>query len=292
MFDARAPGRLAVVALLFTALLFSLSFIVVKAIELTPASLAVWRTGLGALFLAGVGLVTRSGTLASWAPLAVAGTAYGFEQLVLIEAIQTTSVANVSTIGALLPLVVAFVSPRIVGEAVPLPVKLWAAFAALGVGLVLWTGSRHPAASVRGNLLAAASLALFLVFFLGCKRARADGTSSLTVTAVVLGIAFFVTLPFALGSNAALAPSGLEQWLLVVLLVLGPGNGLFILNWAHSHVSATPAAICLNLVPAFASLWAFVAFDEACGAGQIVGTLVVWAAVSAVARRSGTTTRG
>jgi len=265
-------------ALMLASVVFSWGFVIVKHLELPPATLAFYRLGIGGLVLVVAARLLGASRPARLRTVLAAGLFFGLHQLLYISATQQTSIAIVTLIGALQPLVVALVSHRVVGERPPPSLPFFALLAAAGVGLVVWANRSDPSRSLLGDILALVNVAAFTAYFLMSKRARAEGTQTLTLTAASVCVAMLVVAP-ALWFMDEIVPSRGAQWALLALLALGPGNGHLLVNWAHSRVSAALASLVLTAVPLLASIWAHLVFGEPYGWPHLVGILLVGAAV-------------
>jgi drug/metabolite transporter (DMT)-like permease len=277
----RERGQGAGIAAIVLALVsFSFGFVIVKALDLEAGPIALWRLAIGAGFLVVVAAVLRVPWPRRLLMPGLAGVAFGVHQLLYIEATQRTSIAIVTLVGAMQPLVVAMASRRTVGERVPPALLACSALAVAGVGIVVWASIGQAERTLLGDVLSIANLFAFTAYFLLTKRARQQGAPTLTLTASLLLVALVVVAPVALlgGGRLALAPVELG---LIALLALGPGNGHLLVNWAHERVSAALASLILAAVPVLAALWAYLILGEAFGPRHMVGMAVVVAASEA-----------
>lgn len=257
---------------------FSWGFVFVKAAGLPAPTIAIWRLLIGGVTLLAVAVALRVPWPASPRPVLAAGVCFGVHQLLYIAATQKTSIAIVTLIGAMQPLLVSLVSRRLVGERVPAQLQLWALVAVLGVATVVWASLDDPSRSLLGDLIAVVNLLVFTTFFLVAKRARTEGVHTVALTTGMLLVALIVIAP-ALLLVTPRAPESGRQWLLVAGLALLPGNGHLLVNWAHRRVSAALASLVLAAVPLLASVWAHLVFGEPYGARHLLGMLLVAAAV-------------
>jgi drug/metabolite transporter (DMT)-like permease len=276
--EPREGAGAGVAALVVAVTAFSWGFIIVKALGLPAATIGFWRLLIGATVLVAVALPLRVSWPANWVPVVGAGVCFGLHQLVYIAATQRTSVAIVTLIAAIQPLVVALASRRAVGERVPPALLGWSAVGVAGVAVVVFANLRDASRSLEGDLLAVINLFLFTAYFLFNKRARLEGAPTLTLTAGALAVATVVVAP-ALLWVTPLWPSEDWQWGLVLLLALVPGNGHLLVNWAHRRVSATLASLVLAAVPLLSSVWAHLLFGEPYGPWHIVGMALAAAAI-------------
>ena len=256
---------------------FSWGFIIVRAVDLPAAEVAFLRLLFGGGLLALVALARRTPWHFS-GPVFFAGLCFGLHQLFFIRAAQSTSIAVVTLVQSLMPLLVAMVSQRTVGEKVEGALFGCAVLALAGVGLVVYANRGMPSTTPFALLLCVLNLVSFSAFFLFSKRARFLGAPSLTLTCASLVIAWLFVVPFSVGQLTTAVPA-LWQVGLLAFMAWIPGNGHILVNWAHARVSATLGSIALSLVPVFASIWAHLLFDEPYGLLHVIGTVFTLAAV-------------
>lgn len=276
-----ASGTLAVT---LGATAFSFGFILVRLIGLPPPTLGLYRTLIGAAFLGAIALALKVPRPPTMVPVVLAGIAFGAHQLLFIAATQKTSIAIVTLVGAMTPLLVSMAGPRLIGERPPKALKYYALLAASGVAVVVLANQSDSSRSIEGDLLAVGNLFVFAAFFLFAKRARAEGTHTVALTAWQTAIAAVVIAPALLFVTPRVPSTG-NQWLLLAALALGPGSGHLLVNWAHRRISAALSALVLTTVPVLASLWAYLVFDEPFGPAHFVGMGMVVSAVE-LARRA------
>ncbi len=265
-------------AVLTASTVFSWGFVIVKALGLPAPTIAVARLAIGASVLLVAALIFRVRWPDNLLPVLLAGVFFGAHQLLYIISTQLTSIAIVTLVTALQPLVVSVVSLRTVGEPVPRALRLWALVAVASVLVIVHADLGDPSQTLLGDVLAVVNLFAFTAFFLFAKRARLDGAPTLTLTASIFGTAMLVVLPALLFVSPAV-PMHRWQWGLIALLALGPGNGHLLLNWAHSRVSATLASLALGAVPLLASIWAHFVFGEPYGIEHVAGMLLAMLAI-------------
>lgn len=280
------PGNAGgLVALLVAVTGFSWGFVIVKALPLAPAALAFWRLLLAAGVLSVVALVLRVPWPRHPGAVVAAGIAFGAHQLLYIGATKATSIAIVTLLGALQPLLVSLVSRRVVGERVPRALRLCALLAVAGVAVVVQANLGDDSRSLTGDLLACANVVAFTAYFLFAKRAREQGARTLTLTAASFVAALLVATPAMLveqwvgtPAEGGFLPSA-AVFAGVAFLALVPGSGHLLVNWAHPRVSAALASLVLASIPLLSSVWAHFVFGEPYGVRHVVGMLLVMAAI-------------
>lgn len=273
-----AGDRGGVVAVVGALVVFSWGFPVVKVLPLPVATITTWRLLIGATVLLAVAVARRAAWPRRAGTVVVAGILFGLHQLLFAAAIQLTTIAIVTLASALQPLLVALLSRRTVGEAVPRALVGWSTCAVAGIAIVVQATLGDGARSLPGDLLAVANLFVYTGYFLASKRGREDGAPTLTFTACVLSVALVVTAPALLLGGPA-TPAGGVQWGLLALLALVPGNGHLLVNWAHPRVTVALSSLVLAALPLLSSVWAALLFDEPYTWRHALGMLLVLAAV-------------
>jgi drug/metabolite transporter (DMT)-like permease len=262
---------------------FSWGFVLVKALELPAATIAGWRLVIGALALSFALLLLGPVSRGPRVPVLGAGLCFGLHQLAFVSATHATSIAVVTLVGALQPLLVGVLARRGVPERVRTALYLWSVVATAGVGLVVLANPAEKSRSLLGDGLAVANLLLYSGFYLFSKRAREAGWSTLPLTRNTFAISLLVVAPVWLLAPVRVPPSG-DQWGMLAVLALLPGNGHLLVNWALPRVSATLGSLVLTAVPLLASLWAYLIFHEPYGLPQLAGMALVAAAIEGARR--------
>ena len=290
--DSRNSAGFAAVVLATFA--FSWGFILVKAVRLPAATTACLRLAISAVVLGCWVLLARPGRPSRIGPVFGAGVCFGVHQLLYVPAAQLTSIAIVTVVASLQPLVVSLLAHRFLRERVPLGLVLWSLVAILAVALVVSGSYDDDSRSLLGDVLSGFNLFAFTGYFLFAKRARDQGTPTLTLTWLVALIALGVVLAFvaliSLTRSASVAatplgPGTLElprfawQWLLLAILAVGPANGHLLLNWAHPRVTAAFASLVLSSVPLWSAIWARIVFGEAYGPRHVIGMVLAACAI-------------
>jgi drug/metabolite transporter (DMT)-like permease len=262
---------------------FSWGFVLVKALELPAATIAGCRLLIGAAALSAAALVLRPAGKGPLSPVLGAGLCFGLHQLAFISATHATSIAIVTLIGALQPLLVAVLGRRSIPKRARTTLYFWSVVATAGVGTVVFASPSAQSRSPLGDGLAVVNLLLYSGFYLFSKHARETGWSTLPLTRNTIAISLLVVAPVWLLAPVAVPPSG-RQWGMLAVLALLPGNGHLLVNWALPKVSAALGSLVLTAVPLLASLWAHLIFDEAYGVPQLLGMAMVAAAIEGARR--------
>ena len=256
----------------------------IASIDLPGLAIAAYRLVMAsllyvpALYLSGRRL-RRDAFAASWR----GGLAYGADVATFFVAIHLTSVANATTINALQPLVIMGFAAAMFGERVRIR-QLGAALAALvGVALVAF-GASEGSGSLDGDLVAGVSLFLWAWYFVASKRAR-EQLDTLEYMTTMLLVATVVVTPVALIAGEIGNPVddlGDGRWLWILGVVLLPGSGHFLINWAHAHTRLVTTSLITLAMPVISAGSAAVFLDQRVSGAQVAGMAVVLAALAVV----------
>ncbi len=268
---------------------FAFSAILVRWAGEAPAmTIAVWRTGLAALFLAPVALplaweemweITRR----EWLLIGGAGVMLGLHFVAFIEALFYTTVASATVLVTTSPIILAVLGFVLLGER--LSRRRWLAIAVGVIGAALigygdaggLSGAINP---LVGNLLALAA-ALLVSFYLLIGRVVRKERSWLAYVFPLYVVVAVTTLFTASVSGKPITGFSTEFYLLCTLMAIGPsilGHGSF--NYALRYLPAAVVGLLALVEPVGASLLAVVFFGEVPVGMAIAGMLLVLASVA------------
>ena len=140
--------------------------------------------------------------------------------------------------------------------------------------------------NLRGDLFAVVAMLLFSAYFVMAKEVR-PRIDTFTLQTTIMGIGALVLLPMAaIDAGRVLPPlPSWSQWGWLVLLMIIPGTGHFLMNWAHLHVTLSLTGILMLAIPVLSTLGAWLVLDQALGFVQGLGMVVVLASLVLVVRR-------
>ena len=213
----------------------------------------------------------------------VPGVLFGISTLVGFSSYHATSIANATLIGALQPVLMLFIAPLLFRERSSARQILLAVIALGGIGTVLLGANQSSGASLHGDALALINLGLFTVYFVRMKQVRNKGIHSIALIAGVFCIAAVTVSPWVLLTSHDLGAIHGTDWLSIVGMVLLSGLvGHGLMTWAQRHVDITLASLLMLGGPVISAIGAWVVFSQRLSAVQIVGALVVLAALGAI----------
>jgi drug/metabolite transporter (DMT)-like permease len=260
------------------------SSVLIKQVEgLTGLAIACYRIWMGAaigavIFLAGGGRISRRLLRTSfWG-----GVTFTTDLILYFWAVQETSIANATVIGALQPILVVAVASRLFGERARRSDIGWGAVAVAGTALVVVGGDGGGANSVFGDALAVGALFAWTAYFVFSKAAR-QGLSAFEYVTGMAIVAGLVVLPFPLLFHSSFGATNTSGWLTILYIAVVNGLlGHFLMSFAHGHVTLLTMSLLTLAIPVLAAAAAAVWIDEPLTVLQVAGMTVVLAALAMV----------
>jgi drug/metabolite transporter (DMT)-like permease len=262
--------------------------VIVKYIPMSGLSIAFNRLWLGALVFSLL-LVASGGRLTKRA-LQIAipgGVAFALDVAFFFSAIKRTSVADASIISALQPALVFLVAGRLFGEKVRAATIWWAVLAVAAVTGSVFASSSAAGRTTAGDLLSIAALLAWTWYFVASKQARQQ-LGALEYQASMTIVAAIAITPIALIGAHDLVIRTPSNFGWVTLMVVVPGGGHLLMNWAHAHVPIMLSSMLTLGIPIVGTLGALVALGESTTALQLGCMGVGVVALAAIVRMGGT----
>ncbi|HJR18239.1 MAG TPA: DMT family transporter [Actinomycetota bacterium] len=275
-----------VIAVSFGVFLWAASTVIVKDSEVSGTTFAVCRLWVGfpALWLL-TRLTGRRVTKEVWRAALIPGVLFAANIALFFEALQRSTVANVTLITSIQPALVFLVARRMFRERITQWDWGWTAASMGGIALVVVGAASRPGWHPTGDLLALCAILIWTVFFLASKRIRAN-TGTLEYFTAVLGIAAVALTPAMLIGGGWFGDPSARDWLLIVIVAIGPGTaGHLLVTWAHRHVDVSLNAMIGVGQPVMAAAGAALFLGEELVPLQVVGGIITIVSVIAVVRR-------
>lgn len=254
--------------------------VIVRKIELAGLAVGFNRCWMGALFT--IGLLYLKGERLSWRIIkesALGGLTFALNVATFFVAVKHTSIANASVIAAMQPLVLMLIVNRAFGERPRAAHWVFSAIAMVGVVLVVRGSTNAKTGDPFGDFLAFVAMLMFCAYFLASKRARRTMTT-FEYQAGLLIVATIAMLPLALLSGASIRVHRGVDWFWLSMMVLLPGSGHLLTNYALAHIPLIVPAVLNLFVPAGSTLLAWLLVDERLVAVQVAGVVVVVGALA------------
>ena len=277
-------GRIAAV---FAVVCWSAGNVIVARLDLSGIEIAFWRQFLGAVVYGTVFILI--GKRFTWSQIKLAfpvAILFCSEIAVFFTALNITTVANATIIGALQPIVLIIVAGGKFGEVITKRLVGISIFATGGVAVVVLGSSSDVSWSPLGDLLALLAMILFSAYFVAVKSVRVH-IDTFTLQTLAMFIGSIGLLPFLIifqGSTSGFPALTQNEFLWIVVLLIVPGSGHFLMNWAHQHVSLSLAGLLMLAIPVLSAGGAWVFLDQSVSILQVVGGAVVIFALVIVTR--------
>ena len=260
-------------------------------VEASPLAIAAWRLGLAALFFLGLSLGRRgeapSGpTRTALLRLTLAGACLACHFALWFSALDRTPVARATLLVCTTPLWTTLGALALGRRRVSSLYWLALGLAAFGVWLVTRAAAESAThVTFIGDLLALAGGFMFAVYLLMVEglhetiSSQRQVTVAYSVAAALLWMAFLwrggVTLHYSPG-----------VWRALLGMTLGPQIfGHTLLNSSLRHFPSSTVAFAILLEPILAGILAWLLFHQNVTGGQVVGGLLVLAALAIVIRQ-------
>jgi drug/metabolite transporter (DMT)-like permease len=268
-------ARLGKIAVLTAVTFWALGNLIVRGTELTGPQIAFWRYLIAAIGYA-IGHTIFVGPL-RWADFRVAapvGVVLALEIAAFFVAIKDTTVANVTVIGSLAPLLLFGVAARRFHERISIRLVVSTAMALVGVVAVVFGAEGNTEWNPVGDTLAVVALVLFAMYFALGKIARETISGITLQTHSLLAGLPVLFVVFVVDSGGLPVPGGTQWWYVIGLVAL-PSTGHFLIGWAHEHVSLTLLSLMTLAVPVISVVGARIVFGETVSATQVAGIATV-----------------
>lgn len=256
------------------------------ALTYAPAMvLTFYRLWVGAAVLIVVLYATRRRL--SWTALRatwMGGLLLVGDMALFYSAVKTTSIVDVTVIGAFQPALVMVVSRRLFGERIGRWDAAWIVVAMIGVAITVVGPGGPTHHRALGDLLAAGSLVSFSAYWMVSKHVRQRVGALEYTTGVMLWAAIAMTIVVA-GARQPLGQIKSGDWLWITLLVGVPGSGHLVMNWAHRYVDASISSAISCLSPLIAAIVAIPILGQTLTVVQVGGVLVGLVAITVIAVR-------
>jgi drug/metabolite transporter (DMT)-like permease len=264
--------------------LWSTGGVLVRLVETADArQIVLWRSLFVGLFVAGVLLARRGGSLtaglraAGWNAV-VGGVCLAGAFLCFVEALTRTTVANAVFLLAAQPLLAALFGRLLLGERVRGVTWLAMLVAAAGVAVMMVPGL--VLGSLAGSLLALASAAWFALFSVGLRHAGAADASPAILHGALISALLCVALLVPARGAAALLLTPSDIFLCAVMGVGQIGCGMLAFTAGARHLRAAELALLAQGEVVLGPVWAWLVLGEVPPATTLLGGVLVLAAVA------------
>lgn len=265
--------------------LYSTGPVFVQASGVSGPVFSFWRLWVGvavfgiATWLYLRGQATRPSPSA-WRVTLGAGVAFGAHQLLLFSAIKATSVADVTLVATLSPIVTAVMAVPMFDERPGPAFRAWSFLAMVGAAVVVFGGSTGPDGDPVGMLLALANVVAFAAFFLLSKRSR-EHLPVLPFLFGVMSVAAVFVSGYVTIAGEPVRSAGGTDLLYAAIVAAGPGFvGHFVMTWPLRWVPANVPPVMRLGIPVLAATWAWWFLGETIGVLHVIGGAITLVGVA------------
>ena len=259
--------------------------ITVRAMGVSAPTVVVYRFLLGAPTITAVAyLLGGRFSKALFRQALLPGVLFGTSLVVGFAAVLRTSVANATLINNMMPVFVVLLARFVMGQHVRARQFVAAGASVVGLVIVVLGAGSGGDASLSGDVLAVANLAIWTWYFLRTKRMRDENIDSWSLIATITVIAAAVAVPPCLLVSDDLGAVHGVDWFYLAVMVLGPGVlGHGLMTWASRHLQVTVSALLTLASPVVSAVGAWVWLDQSMTPLQVVGAAIVLGALAAIA---------
>ena len=207
---------------------------------------------------------------------ALPGCLFAVSFITGFASMKMTSIANATLVTTLQPVLILFVAPKLFGEKIRSRQVMFSALSMSGVLTVVLAAASTSGAHLNGDLMAVANVVLWTGYFVMAKQTRMQGVHSWSFLAAIFTWAAVIVLPFGFLASNDLTSMQMKDWWCVLGMAILPGIvGHGMMTWAQSHIDVTLASLLGLLSPVVSTALAWLIFEQALTAWQIVGACVV-----------------
>ena len=266
-------------------LLYSTGPVLLQASSVSGPVFSFWRLWMGAAILGAATAVQARRTgwpePRAWRFPAMAGVAFGTHQLLFFSAVKFTSVADVSLMNTLAPLVTAVGAAWLFSERPGARFLLWSTIAIAGAAVIVFGGASGPQGDPVGMTMAALNVLAFAVFFLLSKKSR-DHLPVLPFLFGTMVVAALSVSLFVAAAGQAVGSVTTRDLVLAGIVAAFPGAvGHFVMTWPLRWVPANIPPVLKLAQPIFSALLALWWLAEPITWFHVVGGAIVLSGVGA-----------
>ncbi len=275
------------IIVIFGVAFVSLSGIFIRMTQAPVFAVAFYRMVASTLMLTPFALMGIRRRISSRAILltVLSGAVLGVHFAAFIASVKSTSIVHATVLVTLHPVIVVSAEALLRRRRPPVGVVIAVAASLVGA-IVLASGSSSGGVPVtlRGNTLAIIGAVTVSIYMLLGRQVRGEVPAGL-YNALVYGVAALVlVLPTALLGQLSGPFARRDIFLVIALAFFCTLLGHSVFNWALRYVSASLVSTTILLEPLFAGVIAVFAFSEYPGPVSLLGAVLVFGGVWAVAR--------
>lgn len=259
-----------ILAVFFTAILWSSGGLFIKLITLTPMQISFFRCLIAAIVFA---LLFRTKILRLNFLALVNSFAYAAVLILFVIATKTTTAANAIFLQSTAPIYVLIFEPIITKTKLQRINVITISVTFLGM-ILFFMGDITPR-HIEGNIIALLAGIAFAWFFLGMRKNNKQfGEASIFYGNIIVTI---FSIPFITDISYV---SFSDLWMLMFLGVFQIAFAYALFSYGLKRIMAVEASIISMFEPVLNPIWVFIGYGEKPGFWAIVGGLIIIAAIT------------
>ncbi len=260
-----------ILAVFFTAILWSSGGLFIKLITLTPMQISFFRCLIAAVVFA---LLFRTKILRLNVLALVNSFAYAAVLILFVIATKTTTAANAIFLQSTAPIYVLIFEPIITKTKLQRINVITISVTFFGM-ILFFMGDITPR-HIEGNIIALLAGIAFAWFFLGMrKNDKQFGEASIFYGNIIVAI---FSIPFITDISYV---SFSDLWMLMFLGVFQIAFAYALFSYGLKRIMAVEASIISMFEPVLNPIWVFIGYGEKPGFWAIVGGVIIITAITA-----------
>ena len=210
------------------------------------------------------------------------GAFFGANMFLFFSALRHVSIATITLVGVLQPIIVTLVAARLFGERITRWWVAWTSVAIVGVAAAVLLAGKAVRATPFGLLLAISCTVCLAAYLVASREARRTLGAGEYLAGVMLWAAILLSIPLVF-QGLHLNELDAKDWMLMGAILIGPGwIGHLLLNWAITEIpmSITSLQMLPSTVISVAVAWPV--NNEPVTFAQAVAGLVTLVAVAMI----------
>jgi drug/metabolite transporter (DMT)-like permease len=272
---------------------WSIGPLMTRAMSVSLPALIFWRMLVAIPLMTGIAYATGGGLdKAILKRAALPSIFFATSMIVGFGAVRETSIANATVITTIQPVIVMFIAPKLFGERLHGRQIGLSVITFIGVLMVILAAADTSGATLYGDILALMNTLLWTTYFLMSKRHRNDNVHSWSFLAAVFLWSSLISIPWALWTADDIGGMKPIDWVWVMGMSLLPGVvGHGLMTWASKSLDVSLASLLGLMSPVIASVGAWLVYDQALGATQLIGGVLVLGSLALIVRLNRATAR-
>ncbi len=271
-------------AALFSVLFWGVGPLIVRGVSATTPTIMIVRLTAAIPVMAYIASRTGGRIDKRIMKLTFCSGIFSFLSMALsFESLRHTSIANLTLIDSLAPLLLMIVAPRLLNESVT-RVQVLLGFAALaGIGAVIFGAGSESGATLYGDALAVTGTFMWATYLIFAKKSRTSGVNNWAFLGGNYAWSALLCIPWGIFVGIRFGDLDDRDLVLLGSMVVVQGIGAHGLHtWALKHIDVTIASMLTLGCPVISIIGAYFVYNESITAVQFAGAVCVLVSLGGV----------